>query len=47
MAVGVGALQGQVAQPGWGWPLIIVAVVVFLLLFTKPVVAATTRGEAP
>jgi hypothetical protein len=42
VAVGVGALQGQVAQPGWGWPLIILAVVVFLLLFTKPVVATTS-----
>jgi len=42
VAVGVGALQGQVAQPGWGWPLIVLAVVVFLLLFTKPVVAATS-----
>jgi len=31
-----------VAQPGWGWPLIVLAVVVFLLLFTKPVVAATS-----
>jgi hypothetical protein len=39
VAVGVGALQGQVAQPAWGWPLITLAAVVFLLLFTKPVVA--------
>ena len=46
-AVGVGALQGQLAQPGWGWPLIALAVVVFLLLFTKPVVALTSaRGDA-
>ena len=42
VAVGVGALQGQVAQPGWGWPLIILAAVVFLLLFAKPVVATTS-----
>ena len=42
VAVGVGALQGQVAQPGWGWPLIAFAAVVFLLLFTKPVVAMTS-----
>ena len=42
VAVGVGALQGQVAQPGWGWPLIVLAALVFLLLFTKPVVAATS-----
>jgi hypothetical protein len=39
VAVGVGALQGQVAQPAWGWPLIVLAAVVMLLLFTKPVVA--------
>ena len=43
VAVGVGALQGAVAQPVYGWPLIIVAVVAFILLFTKPVVAATSR----
>ena len=42
VAVGVGALQGQVAQPGWGWPLIILAAFVFLLLFLKPVVALTS-----
>ncbi len=42
VAVGVGALQGQVAQPGWGWPLIILAALVFLLLFAKPVVATTS-----
>jgi hypothetical protein len=42
VAVGVGALQGQVAQPGWGWPLIILAALVFLFLFTKSVVAATS-----
>ena len=42
VAVGVGALQGQVAQPAWGWPLIILAAVVFLLLFVKPVVALTS-----
>jgi hypothetical protein len=42
VAVGVGALQGQVAQPAWGWPLIILAALVFLLLFAKPVVATTS-----
>ena len=42
VAVGVGALQGQVAQPAWGWPLIILAAFVFLLLFLKPVVALTS-----
>lgn len=42
VAVGVGALQGQVAQPAWGWPLIVLAAVVLLLLFAKPVVALTS-----
>jgi hypothetical protein len=46
VAVGVGALQGQVAQPAWGWPLIVLAVVVFILLFMKPVVALTSRRDA-
>jgi hypothetical protein len=35
-AIGVGALQGALAQPGWGWPLIIVAVVGFGLLVARP-----------
>ena len=43
VAVGIGALQGAVAQPVYGWPLIIVAVVAFILLFTRPVVAATSH----
>jgi hypothetical protein len=48
VAVGVGALQGQVAQPAWGWPLIVLAAVVLLLLFAKPVVALTSvRRDAP
>lgn len=42
VAVGVGALQGQVAQPAWGWPLIVLAAFVFLLLFLKPVVELTS-----
>lgn len=46
VAVGVGALQGQVAQPGWGWPLIVLAAFVFLVLFAKSVVTATTRRES-
>ena len=43
VAVGVGALQGQFAQPAWGWPLIVLAAFVFLVLFLKPVVVATSR----
>jgi hypothetical protein len=47
VAVGVGALQGQVAQPAWGWPLIVLAALVFLLLFLKPVVALTSGRRDP
>ncbi len=35
-AVGVGALQGAFAQPEWGWPLVIVAVVGFVLFVARP-----------
>ena len=46
-AVGVGALQGALAQPGWGWPLIIVAVVGFVLLVARPTAAwLSGRDEA-
>ena len=47
VAVGVGALQGQFAQPAWGWPLIVLAAFVFLLLFLKPVVALTSGRRDP
>lgn len=48
VAVGIGALQGQVAQPEWGWPLIVLAALVFALLFAKSVVAATSgRRDTP
>ena len=46
-AIGVGALQGAFAQPGWGWPLITIGVVGFGLLLSKPVAAwLTERDEA-
>ena len=46
-ALGVGALQGAFAQPGWGWPLITIGVVGFVLLMSKPVVGwLTERDEA-
>jgi len=35
-AIGVGALQGALAQPDWGWPLIIAAVVGFVCLVARP-----------
>jgi len=47
VAMGVGALQGQFAQPAWGWPLIVLAAVVLLLLFVKPVVAQIPRRRDP
>jgi hypothetical protein len=45
IAVGVGALQGALAQPAWGWPLIVVGVAAFVLLFTPQVVAATRHRD--
>ena len=46
-AIGVGALQGAFAQPGWGWPLITIGVVGFALLMSKPVVGwLSDRDEA-
>lgn len=45
LAVGVGALQGAVAQPAWGWPLILASLAAGVLLFTRPVVAATSARE--
>lgn len=40
-AIGAGALQGPTAQPAWGWPIIIVSVVTFGLLFARSVVGST------
>lgn len=40
-AVGASALTGSGSQPGVGWPLMLVALVVAVLLFTPPVLAAT------
>ena len=46
-AVGLGALQGAFAQPGWGWPLVIVGVVGFGLLVSKTAKAwLSGRDEA-
>ncbi len=44
-AVGAGAISGTFSTPAIGWPLVAVALVTFLLLFTKPVVDATSRRE--
>ncbi len=40
-AIGAGALQGSFAQPAWGWPIVIVSLVTFGLLFVPSVVRAT------
>ena len=45
IAVAVGSFQGAFAQPAVGWWLLIPSLAVIALLFTKPVIAATTRPE--
>jgi hypothetical protein len=45
-AIGVGALQGALAQPGWGWPLIIVAVIGFALFVVRPTAAWLSGRDA-
>lgn len=44
-AVGASAISGTFSTPAIGWPLVAVAVTTFALLFTKPVVDATSRRE--
>ncbi|WP_344201614.1 hypothetical protein [Pseudolysinimonas kribbensis] len=43
IAVGIGVLVGPDAQPLLGWPLVVVAIVAFILLFTPTIVNATRR----
>jgi uncharacterized membrane protein len=45
IAVGVGSLQGQDARQDLGWGLIVPSVLVFVLLFTRPVLLATRRRD--
>jgi hypothetical protein len=45
IAVAVGSFQGAFAAPVIGWWLLIPALAVIFLLFTKPVIAATARPE--
>lgn len=48
IAVAVGCFQGlfdPVARPDLGWALLAPAIVVLVLLFTKPVIAATSMRE--
>lgn len=45
-AIGVGALQGAFAQPGWGWPLIVVAVIGFVLVVARPTALWLSERDA-
>jgi hypothetical protein len=45
-AIAIGCFQGMFAQPTIGWLLLVPALVVLVLLFTPPVVAATSRRDA-
>jgi hypothetical protein len=44
-AIGIGALQGAFAQPEWGWPLIIVGLVGFVLLVSRSVAGWLTQRD--
>jgi hypothetical protein len=44
-AVGASAISGTFSTPAIGWPLVVIALAVFALLFTKPVVDATSHRE--
>jgi hypothetical protein len=46
IAVAIGCFQGLFARPDIGWALLVPALVVLVLLFTKPVIAATARRDA-
>lgn len=45
IAVAVGSFQGIFARPDIGWALLVPAVLVLVLLFTKSVMAATRRPD--
>lgn len=45
IAVAIGCFQGFFARPDIGWALLIPAIVVLVLLFTPPVLRATTRRD--
>ncbi|EAR24777.1 hypothetical protein A20C1_05836 [marine actinobacterium PHSC20C1] len=45
ISVAIGSFQGVFARPDIGWFLLAPAVAVLVLLFTQPVLAATTRRE--
>ncbi|MDQ1578550.1 MAG: hypothetical protein QOE21_1237 [Microbacteriaceae bacterium] len=45
IGIAIASFQGLFSRPDVGWLLLIPAVVVLVLIFTPPVVAATTRPE--
>lgn len=45
-AIGLGALQGTFAQPAWGWPIVVVSVATFAILFAPSVVRATSARSS-
>jgi len=45
ISVAVGSFQGVFARPDIGWLLLAPAIAVLVLLFTRPVLEATTRRE--
>lgn len=44
IAVAIGCFQGYFARPDIGWALLIPAILALVLLFTRPVLAATARS---
>ena len=44
-AIGIGALQGAFAQPGWAWPLILVGGVGFALFVSRPTAGWLSRRD--
>lgn len=45
IAIAVGSFQGLFARPEIGWAILLPAIAVIVLLFTKSVLAATARDE--
>ncbi len=45
IALAIGSFQGLFARPGIGWLLLTPAIAVIVLMFSRPVVLATTRPE--